>query len=149
MIDMSCDAVHFSVITSYQCLVFCRYAGPDYEGKEMSSVQHDLSTSFSGAASADGLKAHFARLALSLLPRGLDADNIINISMLKLLRSNGIKEGDRPGIEFHSKPSAHMVQFIECHFLDQVRCFESVCLLGPDRIGFPPYSSVTVHLQSS
>lgn len=86
----------------------------------MAKTTEVLSTRLANAASVgDGFKPHLARMSLATLPRGGGADNAISMSMLDLLRKNGIKEGNRPGIEFTSKAS-HRVQFIEDKFLDEV-----------------------------
>ena len=99
--------------------VVFRYAGADCQPTEMAKTTEVLSTRLAHAASVDdGLKPHFARMSLAVLPRGGGAENAISVSMLKMLRDNGIKEGNRPGIEFSTK--SHRVQFIEDKFLDEV-----------------------------
>ena len=70
-------------------------------------MQKVLSSRFAQAAGGDGLKAHVARMALAVLPRGGGEGDAIRMTILDLLRNNGIKEGHRPGIE--------------CPFLAQVR----------------------------
>jgi hypothetical protein len=62
-------------------------------------VQAALSSSMAGHAKGEGLKAHVARLALATLPRGGGDGDAIRMTILNLLRDNGIKEGHRPGIE--------------------------------------------------
>jgi hypothetical protein len=46
-----------------------RYEGGNYQGKDMAHVQKALSTSMTGHAMGEGMKAHIARLALGVLPR--------------------------------------------------------------------------------
>ena len=91
----------------------CRYAGGNYQGKDMCHMQKVLSSRFAQAAGGDGLKAHVARMALAVLPRGGGEGDAIRMTILDLLRNNGIKEGHRPGIE--------------CPFLAQVRLAPPSC----------------------
>lgn len=75
----------------------------------MAHIQKVLSTRLADAAAGNDFKAHLARMAMAELPRGGEGGeegDSIRTTMLDLLQSNGIKEGDRPGIE--------------CNFLEQV-----------------------------
>lgn len=65
----------------------------------MCHMQKVLSTRFAQASAGEGLKAHVARMALAVLPRGGGEGDAIRMTILDLLRNNGIKEGHRPGIE--------------------------------------------------
>ena len=75
------------------------YDGGNYQGKDMCHMQKALSTGVATRARGEGLKAHLARMALSTLPRGGGEGDAIRMTILDLLRNNGIKEGHRPGIE--------------------------------------------------
>ena len=75
------------------------YEGGNYQGKDMAHVQKSLATGMAMQARGEGLRAHIARLALATLPRGGGDGDAIRMTILDLLRNNGIKEGHRPGIE--------------------------------------------------
>eukprot|EP00892_Ulva_mutabilis_P012087 jgi/Ulvmu1/9250/UM005_0350.1 len=75
------------------------YAGGNYQGKDMAHMQKTLATQMATHCRGDGLKAHLARMSLAVLPRGGGDGDAIRMTILDLLRNNGIKEGHRPGIE--------------------------------------------------
>lgn len=77
----------------------CRYDGGNYQGKDMAHMQKTLATQMAGHCRGEGMKAHLARMALAVLPRGGGDGDAIRMTILDLLRNNGIKEGHRPGIE--------------------------------------------------
>lgn len=76
-----------------------RYDGGNYQGKDMAHMQKTLATQMAGHCRGEGMKAHLARMALAVLPRGGGDGDAIRMTILDLLRNNGIKEGHRPGIE--------------------------------------------------
>jgi alpha-glucan, water dikinase len=75
------------------------YDGGNYQGKDMAHVQKALAGAVAGVAGGGGVTGHLARLALAVLPRGGGDGDAIRMGILHLMRSNGIKEGHRPGIE--------------------------------------------------
>lgn len=75
------------------------YEGHNYQGKDMAHVQKALASSMAVAAASGGEKGLCCRLALAVLPRGGGDGDAIRMGILNLMRSNGIKEGHRPGIE--------------------------------------------------
>mmetsp|Transcript_22316 Transcript_22316/g.61890 ORF Transcript_22316/g.61890 Transcript_22316/m.61890 type:complete len:1108 (+) Transcript_22316:271-3594(+) len=73
----------------------------NYQGKDMASTQKCLAVAFAGLAqSADTVMSRMlARMTMAGLPRGGGNGDDIRMTILHILRDNGIKEGHRPGIE--------------------------------------------------
>ena len=70
----------------------CRYDGGNYQGKDMAHMQENLANNMANQAKAhQGFKAHLARMALGALPRGGGDGDAIRMTILDLLRNNGIK----------------------------------------------------------
>jgi hypothetical protein len=80
-------------------------------------MQKVLSSRFAQASQGEGLKAHVARMALAVLPRGGGEGDAIRMTILDLLRSNGIKEGHRPGIECRFLAQVPSLSLSRCSFL--------------------------------
>ena len=77
------------------------YAGNNYQGKDMASKQERLAWRVARAAAttADPTSRGFMRASLAFLPRGGGNGDDIRMGILNIMRTHGIKEGHRPGIE--------------------------------------------------
>ena len=77
------------------------YAGNNYQGKDMASMQERLAgrIAHKAATAEDPTARGLMRASLAFLPRGGGNGDDIRLGILQLMRENGIKEGHRPGIE--------------------------------------------------
>jgi len=73
----------------------------NYQGKDMASTQKCLAEAFQRMAQngKTGMSRMLARMTLAGLPRGGGNGDDIRMTILNIMRENGIKEGHRPGIE--------------------------------------------------
>ena len=77
------------------------YAGNNYQGKDMASKQERLAGRIAHAATTapDATSRGLMRASLAFLPRGGGNGDDIRMGILNIMRTHGIKEGHRPGIE--------------------------------------------------
>lgn len=107
-------------------------------------MQKVLATQMAAHCRGDGLKAHMARMGLAVLPRGGGDGDAIRLTILNVLRDNGIKEGHRPGIEcpflaqWHQKLHSNTTP---------VRCLPLPVSRGSQRVLFFVFSAPEAPLQ--
>ena len=77
------------------------YAGNNYQGKDMASMQERLAgrIAHKAATAEDPTARGLMRASLAFLPRGGGNGDDIRMGILNIMRQHGIKEGHRPGIE--------------------------------------------------
>ncbi|QDZ22760.1 pyruvate phosphate dikinase [Chloropicon primus] len=78
------------------------YTSGNYQGKDMASLQKSFAENVAGCVSdgrLDPLVRHLFRNVMATLPRGGGNGDDIRMGILNILRTHGIKEGHRPGIE--------------------------------------------------
>lgn len=77
------------------------YRNSNYQSKDIAHVQKTLTEEIARVAVHDGDAdvRRLARMTLGLLPRGGGDSEQIRMGILNIMRTHGIKEGHRPGIE--------------------------------------------------
>lgn len=77
------------------------YRNSNYQSKDIAHVQKSLAQSVADKARSakNPMNRALARAAMATLPRGGGNGDDIRHGILNIMRSNGIKEGHRPGIE--------------------------------------------------
>lgn len=77
------------------------YRNSNYQSKDIAHVQKTLTEKIAYVAVHDGDAEvrRLARMTLGLLPRGGGDSEQIRMGILNIMRTHGIKEGHRPGIE--------------------------------------------------
>ena len=77
------------------------YAGNNYQGKDMASMQERLAGRIAHKATTaeDPTTRGLMRASLAFLPRGGGNGDDIRMGILNIMRQHGIKEGHRPGID--------------------------------------------------
>ena len=108
------------------------YSSGNYQGKDMASLQRAFAEGVCACVSdseIDLLSRHLFRLAMATLPRGGGNGDDIRMGILNILRTHGIREGHRPGIDdaflaqwhqkLHSSTTADDIKICEAylHFL--------------------------------
>lgn len=85
------------------------YKGSNYQSKDAAHAQKVLAQKMADTirTAEDPLCRLFARLSLSLLPRGGGNGDDIRMGILHIMRQHGIREGHRPGIEDRFLESWH------------------------------------------
>jgi alpha-glucan,water dikinase len=85
------------------------YKGTNYQSKDAAHAQKTLAQGMADTVRRveDPLSRTLARAAMAGLPRGGGNGDDIRHGILDIMRSNGIREGHRPGIEDHFLESWH------------------------------------------
>lgn len=85
------------------------YKGTNYQSKDAAHAQKTLAQRMADTVRTveDPLSRTLARAAMAGLPRGGGNGDDIRHGILNIMRSNGIREGHRPGIEDHFLESWH------------------------------------------